>query len=97
LLERQQSTNRKDVAIVRVEQLNPMLKNIWPLLMVEGAEFCWVQEEPKTWVLGVVFPLRWHDNMHLKRISRESSASPATGFSKVHAKEQLALIDMAFN
>jgi 2-oxoglutarate dehydrogenase E1 component len=44
-----------------------------------------------------LYLLRWDNNMHLKRISRESSASPATGFSKVHAKEQAAIIDQAFS
>jgi 2-oxoglutarate dehydrogenase E1 component len=98
LLERQQSTNRKDVAIVRVEQLYPMPEKHLAAIYdkYKGAEFCWVQEEPKN--MGAwLYLLRWDNNMHLKRISRESSASPATGFSKVHAKEQLALIDMAFN
>jgi 2-oxoglutarate dehydrogenase E1 component len=98
LLERQQSTARKDVAIVRVEQLYPMPEKQLAAIYdkYKGAEFCWVQEEPKN--MGAwLYLLRWDNNMHLKRISRESSASPATGFSKVHAKEQLALIDMAFN
>ncbi len=98
LLERQQSTARKDLAIVRVEQLYPMPEKQLAAIYdkYKGAEFCWVQEEPKN--MGAwLYLLRWDNNMHLKRISRESSASPATGFSKVHAKEQLALIDMAFN
>jgi 2-oxoglutarate dehydrogenase E1 component len=98
LLERQQSTAIKDVAIVRVEQLYPMPEKQLAAIYdkYKGAEFCWVQEEPKN--MGAwLYLLRWDNNMHLKRISRESSASPATGFSKVHAKEQLALIDMAFN
>jgi 2-oxoglutarate dehydrogenase E1 component len=97
LLERQQSEKRSDIAIVRVEQLYPM-----PTQQIEaiyqkyaGAEFCWVQEEPKN--MGAwLHLLRWENNIKLKRISRESSASPATGYSKVHAKEQLAIIDKAF-
>jgi 2-oxoglutarate dehydrogenase E1 component len=54
-----------------------------------------VQEEPKN--MGAwLHLLRWENNMNLKRISRESSASPATGYSKEHAIEQLAIIDKAF-
>ncbi|MFA9215431.1 MAG: 2-oxoglutarate dehydrogenase E1 component [Candidatus Methylacidiphilales bacterium] len=97
LLEYQQKNDRKDIAIVRVEQLYPMPETQLAALYekYKGAEFCWVQEEPKN--MGAwLYLLRWDNNMHLKRISRESSASPATGFSKVHAKEQAAIIDQAF-
>jgi 2-oxoglutarate dehydrogenase E1 component len=43
-----------------------------------------------------LYLLRWDNNRMLRRISRESSSTPATGYSKVHATEQLALIDEAF-
>lgn len=98
LLERKLKDNRTDVAIVRVEQLYPMPETQWAAMYkkYEGAEFCWVQEEPKN-MGSWTYLLRWDENFKLKRISRESSASPATGFSKVHAKEQQAIIDAAFN
>ncbi len=98
LRERQQLDNRKDIAIVRVEQLYPMPEKQLTQIYTKykNANFCWVQEEPKN--MGAwLYLLRWDNNMHLKRISRESSASPATGFSKVHATEQLAIINAAFN
>jgi 2-oxoglutarate dehydrogenase E1 component len=41
--------------------------------------------------------LRREENYKLKLISRKASASPATGFSKVHAKEQQQIVDDAFN
>ena len=97
LLERQQATNRKDIAIVRVEQLYPMPETQLAAIYekYKGAEICWVQEEPKN--MGAwLYLLRWDNNRHLRRISRESSSTPATGYSKVHAVEQLALIDEAF-
>ena len=97
LLERQQATNRKDVAIVRVEQLYPMPETKLAAIYekYKSAEICWVQEEPKN--MGAwLYLLRWDNNRHLRRISRESSSTPATGYSKVHATEQLALIDEAF-
>ncbi len=97
LLERQQADKRKDIAIVRLEQLYPMPETQLAAIYkkYEGAEICWVQEEPKnmgTWL----YLLRWDHNRILKRISRESSSTPATGYSKVHAAEQQALIDQAF-
>jgi 2-oxoglutarate dehydrogenase E1 component len=98
LLERQQKDARKDVAIVRLEQLYPMPENQMAALYEKyaHAEICWVQEEPKN--MGAwLYLLRWDQNLKLKRISRESSASPATGYSKVHAKEQQAIIDKAFD
>jgi 2-oxoglutarate dehydrogenase E1 component len=61
----------------------------------EGVEFYWVQEEPKN--MGAwLYLMRWDNNLHLKRISRESSASTATGYSKVHAEEQALIIEKAF-
>jgi 2-oxoglutarate dehydrogenase E1 component len=33
----------------------------------------------------------------LSLISRKASSSPATGYSKVHTKTQLAIIDEAFD
>jgi 2-oxoglutarate dehydrogenase E1 component len=33
----------------------------------------------------------------LNVISRKASASPATGYSKVHAKTQQAIVDQAFD
>jgi 2-oxoglutarate dehydrogenase E1 component len=98
LLERKIQDKRKDIAIVRVEQLYPMPEKQWAAIYQKynGAEYCWVQEEPKN-MGSWTYLLRWDENFKLKRISRESSASPATGFSKVHLKEQKAIIDAAFN
>lgn len=97
LLERKLADNRQDIAIVRIEQLYPMPEKQWSDIYTKynGAEFCWVQEEPKN-MGSWTYLLRWDENFKLKRISRESSASPATGFSKVHAKEQAAIINAAF-
>ncbi|TAE85385.1 MAG: 2-oxoglutarate dehydrogenase E1 component [Bacteroidetes bacterium] len=98
LLERQQKENRKDVAIVRLEQIYPLPETEMDEVFAKykKAEFCWVQEEPKN--MGYwTFLLRREENFKLRLISRKASASTATGFSKVHAKEQLQIIDEAFN
>jgi 2-oxoglutarate dehydrogenase E1 component len=97
LLERQQKEQRKDVAIVRLEQLYPCPNHHMSKIYDKypDAEFCWVQEEPKN--MGAwTFLLRWDINFKLKLIARKSSATPATGFAKVHTKEQLEIIDKAF-
>ncbi len=95
---RQQKEKRKDVAIVRLEQLYPMPEEqSWKLLeKYKGAEKVWVQEEPKN--MGAFTFLRRYDQFNdFKLISRKSSASPATGYASVHAKEQEKIISNAFS
>jgi 2-oxoglutarate dehydrogenase E1 component len=59
------------------------------------ASYYWVQEEPKN--MGAwTYLLRREENFKLKLISRKASASPATGFSKVHAKEQAQIVEDSF-
>ncbi|MDO9180913.1 MAG: 2-oxoglutarate dehydrogenase E1 component [Bacteriovorax sp.] len=89
---------REDVAIVRLEQLHPL-----PILQInkilskyKGAENIWLQEEPMN--MGYwTYLLRFMDIFGtFKLISRKASASPATGFSNVHKKEQAEIITKAF-
>lgn len=98
LLERQQTEKRSDVAIVRLEQIYPMPEKEMDEVVAKykNADLCWVQEEPKN-MGSWTYLLRREENFKLRLISRKASASPATGFSKVHAKEQLQIIDDAFN
>lgn len=97
LLKKQQEDGRKEVAIVRVEQLFPYPQKQLAAIRTKykQADFCWVQEEPKN--MGAwTFLLRWEENFNLKVIARKSSASPATGFAKIHAKEQEEIVNTAF-
>ena len=97
LLERQEADKRKDVAIVRVEQIQPFPTNQVNeiLSQYKGAEVFWVQEEPEN--MGYwSFILRAYKDKVLTLISRKASASPATGYAKVHAAEQEKLVDQAF-
>ncbi len=98
LAERQLKESRKDVAVIRVEQLYPL-----PLVQLETlykkyakATWFWIQEEPLN--MGAASFLQ----MNLKTInygfiSRQPSASTATGYAKVHAQEQAEIIDTAFS
>ncbi len=97
LLERQQKDKRKDIAIVRIEQLFPMPENKIDAVMAKypKAENVWVQEEPKN--MGAwTYWLRRAEHYHFRLISRKASASPATGFNRVHLAEQAGLVDEAF-
>lgn len=97
LLERKNKENREDVALVRLEQLYPLpLKQLEDLHKKYGrATWFWVQEEPLN--MGAASYLQ----MHLKSfsygvVSRQPSASTATGYNKVHQQEQSELVETAF-
>jgi 2-oxoglutarate dehydrogenase E1 component len=97
LLARQQEEKRKDVAIVRIEQLYPMSEPQLDAIYARypKAEFVWVQEEPKN--MGAwTYMLRFDQNRHLRLIGRKSSASPATGYARVHEQEQAHILQQAF-
>jgi 2-oxoglutarate dehydrogenase E1 component len=98
LAEKQSKDNRKDIAIIRMEQLYPLPeKQLLDLYSkYKKATWFWVQEEPLN--MGAASFL----TMNLKTInfgviSRSASASTATGYAKVHAQEQQEIIDTAFS
>ena len=103
LLDKQQIDKRKDVAVVRLEQLYPI-----PYDQIEAiqskykkaTEFIWVQEEPEN--MGAWRFLRIHLGERLcgqypfSGVCRQSAASPATGSKKSHDLEQNELLTAAF-
>ncbi|MBA2404025.1 MAG: 2-oxoglutarate dehydrogenase E1 component, partial [Bdellovibrionales bacterium] len=94
---KQQKDKRKDVAIVRLEQIYPMPEEqSWKLLeKYKTAEKVWVQEEPKN-MGAFTFLRRYVQFDDFKLLSRKSSASPATGYASVHAAEQAKIVNSAF-
>ena len=98
LAERQEKENLKDVAIVRLEQLYPLpLKQLEELnTKYSQATWFWVQEEPLN--MGAASFLQMNlKSINYGVISRQPSASPATGFAKVHKQEQEEIIETAFS
>jgi len=98
LLNKQQEEKRKDVAIIRLEQIYPLAENQLAALAKKyaKAEWKWVQEEPKN--MGAwTHLLRYDLPFDIKVISRRSSSSPSTGYANVHLEEQAKLIEMAFD
>lgn len=87
----------KDTAIVRVEQLYPLPEAQMRDVMKQAgkAEFFWVQEESAN-NGGWSFILKHFRRDPIELISREASASPATGFKKVHDEQQKLLVQTAF-
>jgi 2-oxoglutarate dehydrogenase E1 component len=92
------------VAIARVEQLYP-----WPYAEVahvlsrypNADEIVWLQEEPENmgaWnhIKGRLYEA--HEDTHqIRRVSRQESASPATGVLAIHQAEQRDLFESALS
>ncbi len=97
LAEKQQKENRKDIAIIRLEQIYPLPQNQLDELYKKYSKaiWHWVQEEPLN--MGAASFLRMNvKNINFFIISRTASASTATGYAKIHAKEQAEIITTAF-
>jgi len=97
LSEQQLAEGRKDVAIVRLEQIYPLPVQQLNSLKekYKKAEWMWVQEEPRN--MGALAFLSMNlDNFPIRYLSRPASASTATGFAKKHAIEQADLVKQAF-
>jgi 2-oxoglutarate dehydrogenase E1 component len=100
LLQRCRDIGRKDVAIVRLEQLYPFPeKTLQPILnaLAGAEEFLWVQEEPEN--MGAwqfVRPrLETLIGKSPRYVGRPAAASPATGFPMIYKQQQEAISDQA--
>ncbi|MEZ6188081.1 MAG: 2-oxoglutarate dehydrogenase E1 component [Planctomycetota bacterium] len=94
---------RDDVSILRMEQIYPIAQDELEGLLgryPDGTPVVWVQEEP--WNMGAWFFLRANLNGEIFRrlplscVSRDESASPATGSHASHKLEQAYLVQQAF-
>jgi len=97
LLDERQRTGRKDIAIIRMEQLHPFprKKVLAELAKYKDTKVLWVQEEPEN--MGAwTFLLRMFPEVRMELVSRKAAASPATGYYKLHNKEQEELVSKAF-
>ncbi len=97
LLQKKRDSNRDNVAIVRLEQLYPLPQKQLDAIFdkYQQAELYWVQEEPEN--MGAWrYLLSTFEGKPFRRISRAAAASPATGFKKVHDRQQADLIERAF-
>ena len=98
LAEKQAKDNRKDIAIIRLEQIYPLpVKQLEALYKkYSKAVWFWVQEEPLN--MGAASFLQMNlKSVNYGVISRNASAATATGYAKVHAQEQAEIIETAFN
>lgn len=98
LAERQQKENRNDVAVIRLEQIYPLPYKQLETLQKKysKATWFWVQEEPLN--MGAASFLRMNlTTINFGIISRQASASTASGYNKVHVQEQGEIVETAFS
>ena len=93
---------KKNIALVRIEQLYPLPAEnlVEAIKMHQGAkEWLWVQEEPKNqgaWnYMARELSLLLPGKMALKGLAREVAAAPAVGYAAKHKRQQRDLIDAA--
>jgi 2-oxoglutarate dehydrogenase E1 component len=87
------------VAIVRLEQIHPIPQEQLNLLHQKyaGAQWLWVQEEPKNMGAASFLKMNLGKPFNLGYLTRKASAATATGFAKLHVQEQQMLVDQAFS
>jgi len=103
LEKRRKEEGRRDVAIVRVEQLYPLPRRALEEALAgytAGTPAVWVQEEPENmgaWrFFRIHFGDRLLDRFPFSGVCRQSAASPATGSKRSHDLEQRELLTAAF-
>ncbi|MEX2594587.1 MAG: 2-oxoglutarate dehydrogenase E1 component [Anditalea sp.] len=97
LAEAREKEKINDVAIFRVEQLHPLPKKkiLEALKSYKDVEILWVQEEPENMGYWTYIVRMLYKYLKMDVIARKHSASPATGYMKVHQEEQKAIINKA--
>jgi len=100
LMAAKEANKVNNTTIVRLEQLYPLpFKKIDTIIQKynpDTTEFFWVQEEPAN--MGAwTYILSCYQNANITVIARKASASPATGYAKLHNREQEDIINRALN
>lgn len=97
LLDRKNTTERTDIALIRLEQLYPLPTNQINKIIEKNknAQLIWCQEEPAN--MGAWQHLCLHlPEIKFNLVSRKIAASTATGFNKQHQIEQEQIINTIF-
>jgi len=99
LLEERDSTERNDIALVRIEQLFPLHEEKLQAAIdryPNAKEHVWAQEEPRN--MGAwSYMLQRFNLVKLSVASRKFYSVPAAGSSARFKRRQRAVIDMVFN
>jgi 2-oxoglutarate dehydrogenase E1 component len=103
LLRARRKEERRDVALVRIEQLYPFPGEEYQAMLnryANAREIVWCQEEPQN--QGAWYQIRhrlqeFGGGRTLLYAGRAPAAAPATGISKIHELEQQALVAAALH
>ncbi|WP_092176167.1 2-oxoglutarate dehydrogenase E1 component [Cyclobacterium xiamenense] len=98
LIEMREKEKVTDVAIIRLEQLHPLpKKQLLEAIQSYGknTETVWVQEEPENMGYWAFIVRNLFKELPMDVIARKASASPATGYHKVHLEEQKQILEKA--
>jgi len=98
LNEKQINEKRDDIAIIRLEQIAPLPQQQLNELhnKYKSAQWLWVQEEPRN--MGAASYLKMNlEKINIGYLTRQASASSATGYMRMHVQEQKMLVDEAFS
>ncbi len=103
LIAEREKRDARDVAVVRVEQLYPLLpEELTDALAVypDGIPLTWVQEEPLNMGAGPFVRLKFESHLRARwafdAVGRPEAATPATGSAASHKLEQQIIIETAF-
>ena len=93
MLEGKQKADKDETLVIRLEQLYPLHKKALEDIVKQypDAEKYWVQEEPANMGAWIYIQSKMPE-FQLKVISRKTSASPATGFKKLHDEQQAKIV-----
>lgn len=99
LEEKRQKENIKDVAIIRLEQLYPLPQHQLETMYKKygKAIWLWIQEEPVNMGAATYLKMNMPKGINFHICARSASAATATGYSKIHARQQAELIEKAFS
>ena len=104
LLKARRKDNLRDVALVRIEQLYPFPSEEYEAALnryPSAREIVWCQEEPQNQGAWYQIRHRLQEALGGRRqvlyAGRAPAAAPATGISKIHEAEQVALIHAALH
>jgi 2-oxoglutarate dehydrogenase E1 component len=95
-------TKRNDVDIIRLEQLYPLRRDLVEVALSsypKDVSVVWVQEEPENMGALTFMRINFGQNIFghpFSSISRDASASPATGSHRQHKHEQQKLVEKSF-
>ncbi len=103
LLQQREALQKKDVAIIRIEELYPLNEPLLQSVLkpyADGTTVWWVQEDPENMGAWRFLRSRFSETIFGRfpfgGIRRPLSASPASGSARIHKKDQKYLIAQAF-